>query len=111
WIQNRWDVVRVLHVPPGAFSPPPEVDSEVVLLTPRETPRIAGSLENRELFERLLKAAFSSRRKMLRSVLAQDPKLKAALDRSGVDPQLRAEALTWDAWSDLLGSLANTSGK
>lgn len=38
WIQNHWEVKKLCAVPPGAFAPPPDVDSEVVVLTPRAKP-------------------------------------------------------------------------
>jgi 16S rRNA (adenine1518-N6/adenine1519-N6)-dimethyltransferase len=99
WIQNRWDVRKLLSAPPGAFSPPPDVDSEVVVLTRRPVPRIPVSPADEDRWQGLLKAAFAHRRKMLRSGLAAHPDLKAALERAGIDPTLRAEALSWDQWS------------
>jgi 16S rRNA (adenine1518-N6/adenine1519-N6)-dimethyltransferase len=99
WIQNRWDVQKLLHVPPRAFLPPPEVDSEVVVLTRRAEPRIQWgddpSLE--KLWEKLLKACFAQRRKMLRSVVPW----RNALELSGVDGTKRAEALNWQEWDQL----------
>jgi 16S rRNA (adenine1518-N6/adenine1519-N6)-dimethyltransferase len=98
WIQNRWQVTKVLHAPPGAFSPPPDVDSEVVLLTRRREPLIPMPPEREPEFEKLVKAAFAHRRKMLRSCLSIHPEYKAALERAGIDPTLRAEALGWEEW-------------
>ncbi|MCL5670420.1 MAG: hypothetical protein M1423_03860, partial [Acidobacteria bacterium] len=57
----------LLEVPPEAFDPPPRVDSTVVRLTPRAdaAPVDAG------LFEDLVQAAFSQRRKLLRHTLGR----------------------------------------
>lgn len=97
-VQNRWDVRSLVRVPPRAFEPPPKVQSEVVVLTPRLTPRILlNSIEDEQLFEDLLKQAFRQRRKMLRGNLSQGI-WKSALENSGVDPTARAESLTWDQW-------------
>jgi 16S rRNA (adenine1518-N6/adenine1519-N6)-dimethyltransferase len=103
WIQNFWDVSKVVSVPPGAFQPPPDVDSEVVLLVPRKTPRLtsmpAGNADAMKLWDKLLRASFAHRRKMLRAGLAAAPQFKQALEPAGIDPTLRAEALTWDQWN------------
>jgi len=103
WIQNLWDVQKFLEVPPRAFSPPPEVNSEVVVLTRRETPQIEGTIDSSggALWEQLLKTCFSQRRKMLRSILNARSPWHKALELSGVDPTKRAEALDWQEWRQL----------
>ena len=109
WIQNFWDVSKVASVPPGAFQPPPDVDSEVVLLLPRSTPRLSSmpmqSPEAVKLWDQLLRACFAHRRKMLRAGLNGTPQFKEALEPAGIDPTLRAEALTWEQWDRLFGTL------
>jgi 16S rRNA (adenine1518-N6/adenine1519-N6)-dimethyltransferase len=99
WIQNRWDVQKFLSVPPKAFSPPPDVDSEVVILTRRKQPWIdvGTDPQSEALWEKLLKVCFAHRRKMLRSVLPW----QNALELSGVDGTKRAEALDWQEWDRL----------
>jgi 16S rRNA (adenine1518-N6/adenine1519-N6)-dimethyltransferase len=67
WIQNLWDIEKSLSVSPKCFSPPPKVNSEVVILRRRESPRIKGSVEQETRWESLLRASFAHRRKMLRS--------------------------------------------
>lgn len=107
WIQNRWDVKKVAHVPPGAFAPPPEVDSEVVMLTPRAEPRVAlpGTPEAEKRWDELLRVAFAHRRKMLRSGLPPGGPWRAALERAGIDGTKRAEALSWDEWARFAAAL------
>ena len=99
WIQNQWDVRSLIKVPPRAFMPPPEVQSEVVVLTRREKPWIDVFQSEEELktWRALLKASFAHRRKMLRSTFPWPQALKA----SEVDPTLRAEALDWPEWEKL----------
>jgi 16S rRNA A1518/A1519 N6-dimethyltransferase RsmA/KsgA/DIM1 with predicted DNA glycosylase/AP lyase activity len=50
-----------------------------------------------ERWEKLLKAAFAHRRKMLRSSLP--PELRKALEGAEIDGTKRAEALGWDEWA------------
>ncbi|MGK5087718.1 16S rRNA (adenine(1518)-N(6)/adenine(1519)-N(6))-dimethyltransferase RsmA [Bdellovibrionota bacterium FG-2] len=111
WIQNNWDLTKLHRVPPGAFSPPPEVFSEVVLLQRRKTPRIAVGTESKDkaLWQSLLKAAFAHRRKMLRSGLPHTLPFQNALKISGVDGAKRAEALEWGEWESLFRALLSTT--
>lgn len=105
WIQNRWDVTKVIDAPPGAFSPPPEVHSEVVRMVRRETPRVPVGPDDEARWEKLLKTCFTQRRKMLRSSLPKDGPWRPALEKAGIDPTLRAEALGWDQWRSFFLSL------
>jgi len=98
FIQNEWDVERLCEVPPAAFQPPPKVMSEVVILRRREQPRIPlKTEEDRKEWNALLRLAFAHRRKMLKGNVSGTP-WQRALELSGVDPTLRAEALDWDEW-------------
>jgi 16S rRNA (adenine1518-N6/adenine1519-N6)-dimethyltransferase len=103
WIQNRYDVSLLVAVPPRAFSPPPQVDSEVVVLRRRPEPRIAVSDEKK--WQTLLRLCFAHRRKMLRSGLPGSGPWKEALARSGVEGSLRAEDLSWENWAALYRAL------
>src|SRR3546814_17999511 len=60
----RCEVAHLFNVGPGAFSPPPKVDSAIVRLKPR-TPDFA--IDNLTVFDRVVAQAFSQRRKTLRS--------------------------------------------
>lgn len=100
WVQNRWDVTRLCPVPPGAFSPPPEVQSEVVVLRRREIPHVP--VANEALWEDLIRACFAYRRKMLRSALSSRKPYRSALEAAGVDGTKRAETLDWQEWNQLL---------
>jgi 16S rRNA (adenine1518-N6/adenine1519-N6)-dimethyltransferase len=107
WIQNRWEVCKLFHVSPGAFAPPPKVDSEVVVLTPRPEPRVAVSDEAR--WEQLLKVSFAHRRKMLRSGLPATGPWRNALELSGVDGRKRSESLGWDEWRSFYEALSRVA--
>ena len=84
------------RVPPGAFSPKPEVNSAVITLTIRDRPAVAVSDES--FFVRVVKAAFSQRRKTLRNSLKQlnipAEKMAMVLNKTGIDLNRRAETLT-----------------
>ena len=90
-IQWQCEVRRLFDVAPAAFVPPPKVTSTVVQLTPRPAPLAEA---RRDALERVTKAAFGQRRKMLRASLKSlvaDP-LKL-LDAADVPPTARAEEL------------------
>ncbi len=85
-------------VPAGAFTPRPKVDSAVVTLLYREKPLY--TVRDEGLFFRVIKAAFSLRRKTLRNSLqplgfARDVLAEAA-EKSGIDLGRRAETLSVD---------------
>lgn len=90
-------------VPQGAFTPKPRVDSAVVTLTMRE--HIAVPLRDEDFFVRVVKAAFSQRRKTLRNALKQldapKEKMDAALNKTGIDLGRRAETLTIEEFGRL----------
>ena len=83
---------RVGTVPPSVFWPAPNVDSGLVRITRHAEPEA-----NRQRTFALVDAAFSQRRKMLRSALAgvysSSAAASAALESVGIDPTLRGEML------------------
>jgi 16S rRNA (adenine1518-N6/adenine1519-N6)-dimethyltransferase len=91
------DVKRVLDLPARAFTPPPKVDSAVVHLTPRVTRPTDVKFET---IEKLTAAAFGQRRKMLRSSL-KSLGGEAFLNRAGINPELRAENLSVEDFTQL----------
>jgi len=113
WIQNQWDVSRLMGVPPRAFAPPPQVDSEVVLLTRREKARLPIPPEpaSQDRWEKLLKVSFAHRRKMLRSGLPASGPWRNALELAQLDGTKRAEALAWNDWLRLWNALTELEGR
>jgi 16S rRNA (adenine1518-N6/adenine1519-N6)-dimethyltransferase len=102
-LQTRFRVTKLFTVPPGAFRPAPTVDSAVARLTPLtiERPRIA----DQDLYERIVAAAFSQRRKTLRnalSALCDESTLQAAQ----IDPKARGETLAVADFVRLANALA-----
>ena len=93
-----------LAIPPGAFRPPPEVDSAVLHLRVLATPRAPVGDEGK--FHRLVKAAFGQRRKTLANALAGGLGLGVATARqwlaaAGIDGGRRAETLSLEEFSRL----------
>lgn len=91
-------------VPAELFTPPPQVDSQVVILKTRPIPLVSG--EEEPLFYRVVKAGFSARRKKLRSSLAGSLRLKKAdvealLEAAGLSPDARAEDISIRDWKVL----------
>jgi 16S rRNA (adenine1518-N6/adenine1519-N6)-dimethyltransferase len=90
-LQYRFHMERLFIVPPGAFDPPPKVDSAIVRMIPRKLGAGETALDE-ALFSRLVTAAFSQRRKMLRNTL-RDFGGEALLEAQGIAPTARAETL------------------
>ena len=87
-LQARFRMEKLFNVAPGAFRPPPKVESAVVRLRPLPTLL--------KIDEDLLRRAFSARRKQLRNAL---PDVDFA--RAGIDPQLRPENLSPEDYARL----------
>ena len=90
-----------IEAPKEYFTPPPKVDSQVVVLKTRDVP-LVGSTDER-LFFRVVKAGFSAKRKKLRSSISAGLALnKQATDEllqaANVNPDDRAEDLSIDDW-------------
>ena len=91
--QFQCEVEQLFEVPPESFSPPPKVQSAVIRLTPRQTPRWAQV--DRESLAKVVSQAFSQRRKTLRNNF-KNSLTDAQFETAGIDPQARAETLTID---------------
>ncbi len=95
----------LFKVPAGAFSPPPEVESAVVRITPLVQP-LATPEEERPL-RTLVQNAFGMRRKQMRRVLRSLLNLDAAaaeglLMEAGINPEVRPETLSPELFVALL---------
>jgi 16S rRNA (adenine1518-N6/adenine1519-N6)-dimethyltransferase len=103
-VQLRWRVELALRVPPGAFRPPPKVESAVLRLAPLFAPRVMLADEAR--FEVIVRAAFAQRRKTLANALAAGLGVSVATAReaasgAGVDPGRRAETLNIEEFAEV----------
>lgn len=91
-------------VPPEKFTPPPKVDSQVVLMKLRSVPLFGPAYK--KTFFRLVKAGFSNRRKTLLNSLSAGLHLEKAsvikmLKQVGINPSTRPQELSIDDWCHL----------
>ncbi|HEY8010847.1 MAG TPA: 16S rRNA (adenine(1518)-N(6)/adenine(1519)-N(6))-dimethyltransferase RsmA [Rudaea sp.] len=89
-LQLRCTVEPLFGVPPGAFRPPPKVDSAVVRLVPLAPADLPQA--DFGLIARLVRAAFGQRRKTLTNALREFASAEQ-LAAAGIDPRARAEQL------------------
>ena len=99
-----------IEVPRQFFTPPPKVDSQVVVLRTRNNPLITP--EDQRDFFRIVKAGFSAKRKKLRSSLSgglgiDKSVAEELLKNAGISPDARAEDLAIEDWKKLLKEWRN----
>lgn len=92
----------LFQVSRGSFLPAPDVDSTVIRLDVRDRPPVEVGSE--EQFFKVVRAAFSQRRKTLPNTLSAGlgiPKAQAIemLEKAGIPTNLRAEQLTLDQFA------------
>ncbi len=94
---SQFKLKHVVHAPPGAFVPPPKVDSQVVGFERKGKPDIP--LSKIDLFESFLRLAFGQRRKQLGGILKGSwgtELTEKRLSVAGIEKEIRAEALSFD---------------
>jgi 16S rRNA (adenine1518-N6/adenine1519-N6)-dimethyltransferase len=101
------------RVPPGAFRPPPSVESAIVRLTPRAEGVVPPSLEKE--FRSLVQDAFGLRRKQMRRVIRTLGGLVAVgadlvLPGALIAPEPRPETLSPEDFARLLGAVRRARG-
>ncbi|NLA40891.1 MAG: ribosomal RNA small subunit methyltransferase A [Smithella sp.] len=112
-LQMYADMKKLFDVPPGCFYPAPKITSSVMQGKFLEEPRFA--LEDEKLFNRLVRASFAQRRKMLANNLKQAAFLKelgeeditSALRQAGIDGKRRGETLSVEEFGALSNFLKN----
>ena len=101
-LQARCRVQPLFVIGPGAFQPPPKVDSAFVRLVPARGPLY--DIRDEDAFRRVVAQAFGQRRKTLRNNLRN--LLDAAdLEACGIDPSARPEQLDIAAFARLANRL------
>ncbi|MCS3904296.1 16S rRNA (adenine1518-N6/adenine1519-N6)-dimethyltransferase [Methylohalomonas lacus] len=100
-VQFACEVENLFTVRPGAFQPPPKVDSAIVHLHPRR--QLLHEVDPADLAQ-VVKQAFAQRRKTLRNTL-RDLLPAAAIEAAGIDPAQRAEQLGLDQFAALANAL------
>ena len=87
-LQAYCRVNSLFVVPPGAFRPPPKVDSAVARLVPRAADEVG--IRDQRRFADVVRAAFGQRRKTLRNALSGTCSVEQ-IEAAGLRPDLRAE--------------------
>ena len=100
-VQLEYDATLGELVPAALFTPPPKVDSQVLLLKKRYTSLFEGITKHD--FMRVMKAGFSAKRKTLRNTISaglhlEKPVAEALLAQAGIDAGRRAETLSLEEW-------------
>ena len=111
-IEYQMDAKIAFDVSRRVFVPAPNVDSAIIVLTPRKQPLAVQPFDKQKLFG-FIRGYFAHRRKSLcnnlRGVVGKQPatkdKMAAILDRLGISPQIRPERLTLDQFITLANAL------
>jgi 16S rRNA (adenine1518-N6/adenine1519-N6)-dimethyltransferase len=98
----HYKISNVITIPPTAFYPPPKVVSSTLLFHPATD----YTVENYQLFEKLVRLSFRQRRKLLVNNLVgfldlDKTELEKLLNRLGLDTKIRAEQLSIDNFIEL----------
>ena len=104
-ISHAADVSRRLNLPPGAFRPPPKVESSLVHLRFRPP---MFPVPDRDAFRALVQSVFMHRRKTLANALKpliRPAAVEPLLERAGIDGRRRPETLSVAEFARLAGSL------
>jgi len=103
-IQLEYQVSLGQLVPARLFTPPPKVNSQVLIMKQRTEPLFADI--NKKAFLRLVKAGFANRRKTLLNSLSaglrlSKPEVNQLLEQANILPSVRAQELSLNDWHRL----------
>ena len=103
-VQFYCDVSLGMVVPAKLFTPPPKVDSQILICKYRQKP-LFDDVDSKKFFQ-IVKAGFSQRRKKLRSSLAAGLHIDKSgaeqlLHTAGIDPNARPQELSLQQWHNL----------
>ncbi|MEO1143229.1 MAG: rRNA adenine N-6-methyltransferase family protein, partial [Pseudomonadota bacterium] len=96
----RSEASKLFDVPPQAFTPPPKVTSSIVHIVPRQSP-LPCEIGN---LEKVTRAAFGQRRKMLRASL-KSLGGEDLLNLAGIEATKRAEEISVEGFVALANAL------
>jgi 16S rRNA (adenine1518-N6/adenine1519-N6)-dimethyltransferase len=105
-LQYRFNMEKLLDVPPESFRPAPKVNSAIVRMIPLPANEI--QVRNEKLFAAIVGAAFGQRRKTLRNTL-RDYLNEADFIQLGINAQLRAENLGVTEFIKIANYLSDSS--
>lgn len=108
YLQLRFEPVEWFKIPSGCFFPAPDVDSATIFLKRRERALLPPELVR--TFQRLVKLAFSERRKMMAKLLKQQwpaDRISAAMQQLEISPQARAQTVSLEQFVALTRLLSS----
>lgn len=115
-VQYYAEPYLVANVPQNCFMPRPKIGSAVIRLTVHEKPPV--TVGDEKLMFRIIRASFNQRRKTLANGLNNSPelffskeKIAAAIEKLGVSPSIRGEALTLREFAQLTDIFLEMEGK
>lgn len=102
--QFYWQATPGIVVPASLFTPPPKIDSRLLILKRRDTP-LFPDVDAKQFF-RLVKAGFNNRRKTLLNSLSgglqlEKPAVSQLLAAANIPPTTRPQELSLDQWYSL----------
>jgi len=102
-VQSEYEATSDIFVPAHMFTPPPKVDSLVLILNAKES--LVQATE-RKAFMQVVKAGFSAKRKTLRNTISAGlqltkPQAEALLQSANVSADRRAETVSLQEWLTL----------
>ncbi len=110
-VQLDFQPTQHFQISRACFFPEPDVDSACLVLRRRESPLLPEEL--RRVFVRVVKRAFSQRRKMMKNLLRAEwpaQSVEAAMADVGLSLQARAEVVSLEQFVALTRHLASTNG-
>jgi 16S rRNA (adenine1518-N6/adenine1519-N6)-dimethyltransferase len=109
WSQLYSDVQIAFQVKPNSFTPPPQVQSAVMKFQFLPKPR--AEVGEEKILEEVIRSAFTYRRKTLSKALQiggfSSPRIKEALDKTGIPPMARGETLSLEKFCVLARLLSS----
>lgn len=108
-VSRRASVRQLLRVSRSCFYPVPDVDSTVVVIEPLD--QTSDRVSDEAVFQRLVRAAFQSRRKTMhnvlwRSGLVNKEDASPFLESLGIEPQRRGETLSVREFSSIANAIS-----
>lgn len=103
-VQQYFDVAKRDIVLAEMFTPPPKIDSQIIVLSRRKKPVV--NTDNDKEFFRLVRIGFSARRKTLENSLSNGLRVEKSKAREMIvlaklDPNIRPQVLTIEQWGEL----------
>ena len=107
WAQVYFECSLGPVVPARLFTPPPKVDSQIVVMKLRSTPLFAGT--DKKLLSQVIKAGFSNKRKTLHNSLSAGLQIskdsaKEILEQANISVAARPQELSLVQWINLANS-------